>query len=702
MDIKQILSKMSLDEKIGQMMQIPPNYFIENSTVEIAGNIYYSKLTSDQKFKVGSILGVGNSDEMEKLQRNYLSNSRLKIPLLFMADIIHGYETIFPIPLAQSCSFNDNIAFNIARISAIEAQTAGIGVTFSPMADLTRDPRWGRVMEGYGEDPYLLERFVKATVQGYQQDDILKEGNLASCIKHFAGYGAPIGGLDYNTVDMSLLEFYQNYVKGYKAGINAGAQMMMSAFNAFNGVPASINKELMVDILRDKLNFNGVTITDYNSLKESITHRVAINKKHAAELGIKAMIDIEMVSTCYADFIKELINDGIINISDINNAVFRILKLKNDLGLFENPYNYTSKLKEKEINRCEAHLQKARELAHECMVLLKNDNNTFPIKTNQKILLLGPFVNEYRTNGAWSWRGNNHKNRSLYESLKLEGLQVEYADYTEQTSTVKLDKYDLILCALGEYENESGEAKSKSDLHLNYDQTKWVKYAKDNHKKVAVILYNGRPLILTDIINADTILETWFLGSKANEAIADVLMGRVNPCGKLTMSFPLNMGQIPIYYNHFSTGRPRVNSNDPFTSYYIDCDNSALFPFGYGLSYSTFVYKNHKISNTVITEKNTINYQVDIENKSNIDGYEIVQLYIQDVVSNITRPIKELKNYKKLFIEKNTTKTVTFEISLRDLTYTNNKGQQIVEKGEFLIMVGPNSIDLHQIMIELQ
>lgn len=700
MDIKSLLKKMTLDEKIGQMVQLPPHNFVSDSDIKVSGFVYDLGLSSEQVFLSGSVLGVNSAEEQNKVQKKYLEKSRLKIPLLFMADIVHGYETIFPIPLALSCSWNRKLAFTTARVSALEASTAGIKVTFSPMADLSREPRWGRVMEGYGEDPYLLSEFVRETVKGYQQKDISAYGNLASCVKHYAGYGAPVAGLDYNTVDMSRLSLFQNYLGGYEAALDEGAKMVMASFNTFDGIPATVNEYLMVDLLRKQLKFNGVTITDYDGLNQVIAHRVAHDQKEAAMQGINAKIDIEMASSCYINNVKDLIEQSILKEKDIDEAVERILVLKDELGLFEHPYTNSNKAEIEKIIKSDENLQIAQKVAHESAVLLKNENNLLPLSKTLKIAVVGPYATLKATNGAWSWRGNLNDNISLSKAMKNENIEVILIsnNIKDVLDFQDINDVDVFICALGENQDDSGEAKSKVSLELPQSQADWINIAKSLGKEVVTVLYNGRPLVLNNIDQSDAILEAWFLGTKANEAIVDLLIGKVNPSGKLTMSFPRHEGQLPIYYNNLTTGRPFNKENhNIYTSFYIDCEKTPKYPFGYGLSYSTFVYDNMALSSFEITDDNdTIEATIDITNVSNVPGYEIVQLYIQDEVSKIARPEKELKGFQKVWFEAKETKTITFKITLKDLAYRDSLGREIKEFGNFLIMIGTNSDILHQ------
>ncbi len=696
MNIHQLLLKMTLQEKIGQLLQLPPHNFIQTTTDDIAGTIYDLGLDDAEVFLAGSVLGIRNAEEMIQVQKTYLEKSRLHIPLLVMADVIHGYETIFPIPLALSCSWNESLAYLSARIAAKEAATAGIHMTFAPMADLSRDPRWGRVMEGLGEDSLLLSNFVKAMVEGFQTDSLSNPLSVASCVKHYAAYGAVEAGRDYNTVDMSRLSFYSQYLKGYQAGIEAGAKGIMASFNTFDGIPVTINQELMDGILRKQLNFNGITITDYDGLNQVIAHGAAEDQKDAAKKGLLAKIDIEMASSCYIKHLEELVTEGSVDETLIDEAVLRILSLKEELGLFDNPYRFADPIKEASIVRSEEHLEASKQVALESAVLLKN-NGILPLSINDKIAMMGPYALSTSTNGEWSWHGDVSKNQSLFDAVRHYLPNVNYVD-----SSIELEQNEVttVIYVLGEHMHESGEAKSKVSLQLCKQDIETIKQLKQDGYKVISVLYNGRPLILSDIMDSDAIVEAWFLGSCGAMAIAELLFGVVNFSGKLTFSFPRHVGQIPIYYNHLSTGRPYSKEHyNPYTSFYIDSENDPLFHFGFGLSYSEFTYHNLNLSKKDLYINDKLDVFVDVSNTSDIDGYEIVQLYIHDVKATIARPIKELKMYKKVWIKAQDTLKIHFKLNTSDFTYTTAKNKQELESGDIKIMVGPSSNQLLESMV---
>ncbi|PKK93154.1 MAG: beta-glucosidase [Tenericutes bacterium HGW-Tenericutes-6] len=695
MDIKQLLNQMTIEEKIGQLLQIAPFLFIQDLDVEVYGFVKDLGLTEKRIFNAGSVLGIKNAKEMMDVQSKYLKKHRLGIPLMFMADIIHGYETIFPVPLALSCSWNPKLIEKVARISAIEASTAGIHITFSPMADLVRDPRWGRVVESFGEDPYLNYLYAYHMVKGYQGNDIRKEGYIGACVKHFAAYGAAEGGRDYNTVDISRSSLHNYYMSGYKGAIDAGAKMIMTAFNVVDGIPATVNKYLLRDVLRDLWSFQGVTISDYDSLHQIVEHGAAKDDYEASLRGIDAGLDIEMASTCYTNFLEKQINEKEIDIKLLDEAVFRILSLKETLGLFENPYKDASEVKEKELVRHQNHLDEALKVAHESMVLLKNDDEILPMKKGSKIVLLGHYALSTETNGPWSWHGRNDLNTSLYDVLK-DAFDIVYVSKTLENHDMHINLIkdaDYVICAIGEKTKESGEAHSKADINLNLLDVELIQKMISINPNVITLLYHGRPQLLEDILESKAILETWFLGSRASEAIKDVLLGKKDPSGRLTMSIPRKVGQIPLYYNHLNTGRPKVeHSNNEYVSYYLDVSNEPRYPFGFGLSYATFAYSNLQLSHTTMTIHDKVIVSIDVKNTSHNEGYEVIQLYIKDHAAYISRPVKELKQFKKVYFKAKASQTITFEITIDQLTYKNDLGHTMYDLGEFNVMVGPDSV----------
>ena len=699
-NIKTLLNSLSIEEKIGQLMQLAPFFFIGDLKKEVYGPIQALGVKEEEVFLSGSVLGIGNASEMRRVQEAYLAKSRHKIPLIFMADIIHGYKTIFPVPLAMSTSFNPDLIKKAARISALEAQTAGIHVTFSPMADLSRDPRWGRVVEGFGEDPYLNQVYAKAMVEGYQHDGIEKVGNLASCVKHFAAYGASEAGRDYNTVDMSRLNLHQYYLSGYKAAIDAGARLVMTSFNIIEGIPATQNKYLLRELLKEQWQFDGVVISDYDSLRQTIEHGTSEDDYDAAKKAILAGLDIEMATSSYVLNLKKLIENNEVPVSLLDDAVYRVLKLKDDLGLFDNPFKGADEQKEREFVLSKENNKVALDVAKESMVLLKNDS-VLPLKNTQKIALLGEYSKSPHTIGPWSWHGRSEDCTPLYQAISKYTKPLLVSD-SNDLSTLSPSDYqalvesDVVVVAIGEHAIESGEAHSKTNLTLKPNDLRLIEDLSKLGKKIVLVLYHGRPLVLTDVEpKVHAILDTFFLGTMAQEAITETLFGFNNPSGKLTMSYPRSVGQIPIYYNYLNTGRPFKNDGNPFTSFYLDEKNTPLYPFGYGLSYSSFKLSNYRLSKQIIRESEPILVSIDVENTSPIDGYETVQLYIRDYAAEVARPVQELKQFKKVFVKAKSKQTVTFELTVSDLVYVHSDLSTYADHGRFSIQVGNTSNQVH-------
>lgn len=703
--MEKLLQSLTLKEKIGQLMQLAPYLFIRDLKIEVAGHVRDLNLDEEKIFSSGSILGVGSAKEMIEVQKKYLEKSRHKIPLIFMADIIHGYKTIFPVPLAMAASFNPELVQKAARISAIEAQTSGIHVTFSPMADLSRDPRWGRVVESFGEDPYLIGEMSKAMVRGYQNDGIDKVGNIASCVKHFAGYGASEAGRDYNTVDISHLALHSTYLPGYKKALDAGARLVMTAFNVIDGVPCTVNSYLLRDVLRTIWQKDVVTITDYDSLNQIRAHGVASSMKEVAYLGIKAGLDIEMASTAYINHLETLISEKKVDIALLDEAVLRVLELKRDLGLFENPYKGADEALEQTKVLSKEHLDEALKVAHESLVLLKNDN-TLPLNKNTKIALIGPYAQSRKTIGPWSWHGRRDLHMTLEEAMTN---NISFCKTVESDTELSIDDFNIIktcdvcILALGEDEQLSGEAHSRTDISLPGRQTHLFKSVQALNIPTVVLLNNGRPLLLNDILSANAILECFFLGSRSAEAIRDILFGNINPSGKLPISFPKVLGQIPVYYNHLNTGRPYLGPHDhnEYVSKYLDVDNEPLFPFGFGLSYSEFEISDLILNHHSMTPEGSIDCRMTIKNNSDTPGYETIQLYIRDHCAKVSRPVKELKQFKKIYLKAHEEKNIIFTITINDLTYLLHEGQITYDAGKFTVFIGTSSINLLKEEFEL-
>lgn len=711
-EIEILLSGMTLEEKLGQMTQLSPDFFGVEPSMDLTGPMKAMNVTEEMISTMGSTLNAFGAETLIAMQKKHLAADRNKIPLLFMADVVHGYKTAFPIPLAMSCSFNPATFEKAAEIAALESSASGIHLTFSPMADLVRDPRWGRVMESPGEDPYLNRIMVGATVHGFQGENYANPGRIASCVKHFAGYGAAEGGRDYNTVDISPGMLLEYYLAGYKGGIDAGAAMVMTSFNLINRIPATINKWLFRDVLRGILHFEGTTISDYDAVNESIVHGISEDGAMAAELAIKAGNDIEMMSTNYINFGVQLVKEGRLPVALVDEAVRRILILKNKLGLFENPFKDASRENERKFHLCSEHRAAARSIASQSVVLLKNEG-VLPLKTDMKIGLAGPFSTTRHLLGGWAC-DNRAEAVSLYEAVaeKCQGRIIKTAMNGElgpmsagvfdvedcvSKAAYELRDCDVVIVAVGENCEDTGEANSKTNLRLSPNQEKLIYALKGSGKRVVTVVFSGRPLEIKPVLSSsDAMVQAWFLGVETGHGLADVLFGDYNPSARLTMSFPHTVGQIPVYYNCFNTGRPLTeqNKNDHYISRYLDCPNEPLFCFGYGLSYSKFEYGTLSVSNG-----DEIRASIEVTNVSNVAGKETVQLYIRDVKASVVRPLRELKGFEQIYLQPDEKKLVEFVITRDMLKYYNNELEFVFEPGEFDIMVGRNSSDLQAVRI---
>lgn len=703
-----IIQNMTLDEKIGQLLQLATPFFKGASNRgEITGPMAEMGITDEDLHNCGSVLGASGAEEVINIQKAHLAENRHGIPLLMMADIIHGFKTIFPVPLAIGCSWDMELAEQSAQIAAKEAAVSGVHVTFAPMVDLVRDPRWGRVMESTGEDPYLNSLFARAFVRGFQGTDLTEDHDrVAACVKHFAAYGAPEGGREYNTVNMSERQLRESYLPAYKAALDEGCEMVMTAFNTVDGIPATGNRKLMRDLLRDEWGFDGVMISDWGAVKELIPHGVAEDEAEAALKALQAGVDIEMMTTCYVDNLKHLVEEGTVEEALIDEAVLRILKLKQKLGLFENPHRGADVQREKEVILSTEHRNAARELAAKSCVLLKNEN-VLPLKHQQKVALIGPFAQNGDILGPWSWQGSYEDAVKLDEGLKMKidpsllsvskGCDIETGTEEELDEALKTaSDADVIILALGEGSFMSGEGGSRSNIQLPKIQLELIAKLKQLQKPMAAVLFNGRPLDLHGVIDqADAVLEAWYPGTEGGAAIADLLFGDANPSGRLSMSFPHSVGQVPVYYNHFNTGRPKMSEEyERYVSHYLDIPNEALLPFGFGLSYTTFTYSDATLSAEVMNSDETINLSISVTNTGAMSGEEVVQLYIRDIAGEIVRPVKELKAYEKIKLEPNETKEVTFTITEEMLRYHHEDLQFTSDAGTFIAYVGPNSKDV--------
>lgn len=719
--LKAILNDLTLKEKIGQLIQLSGEFFgdAEVST----GPAAKLGINPEMIAYVGSVLNVSGSQKTKEIQNRYLEKSRHKIPLLFMGDVVYGYRTVLPIPLGQGATWNPELIKKGYQVISKEASKAGLHVTFAPMVDLVRDPRWGRCLESNGEDTYLNSVYAKAMVEGFQGN--LGEGTLASCVKHFAAYGAVEGGRDYNTVDMSERRLRQDYLPSYQAAVDAGAELVMTSFNTVDGIPTTANQWLLKDLLRQEWGFDGVIITDYAAIQELIAHGVAQDEKQASQLAIEASVDIDMKTACYANQLAPLVENGEISEKLIDEAVWRILKLKNKLGLFENPYRFADD-EEEQFMHTKDNQEQALEIARQSLVLLKNKNHILPLNPNkQKIALIGPYVDSKSIIGLWAIHGRDENITSIKEAVEKRQLpQVSFAngcDFLEDYRTLGsfgelvsggkvntpesiardlqeainlANQSDVVVLALGEHTLQSGEAGSRANLTLPELQLRLLDEIAKLGKPIVLVLFNGRPLVLTDIEpKVDAIIEAWFPGSEGGDAIVDVLTGVYNPSGRLSMSFPYHEGQIPVYYNYFNTGRPVKTSthSDRFMSKYLDIPNDPLYPFGYGLSFSTFEYSNLRLSSSTMSSDKPITISIDVENTSDSKGMETVQLYIRDIVGSVVRPVEELKDFQKVVLEPKQKKTVAFTISEPQLRFFTKNMNFASEEGQFEVYVGHSS-----------
>ncbi|MFD2614916.1 beta-glucosidase BglX [Paenibacillus gansuensis] len=713
-DLQVLLQKMTLDEKISQLLQLAGHFF-DGTHGEITGPMASLGITEETVRDTGSVLGVTGAQDVITLQRAHLERNRLGIPLLFMADIIHGYRTIFPIPLAMGCSWDLQLAERSAEVAAKEAAVSGVHVTFAPMVDLVRDPRWGRVMESTGEDTYLNSEFAKAFVRGFQGTDDLQDPlRVAACVKHFAAYGAAEAGRDYNTVDMSERQLREFYLPAYRAALEEGCEMVMTSFNTIDGIPASGNRWLMRKLLREEWGFNGVVISDWGAVKEMIPHGVAADEAEAARKAIIAGLDIEMMTSCYPKHLKGLVESGEISEALIDEAVLRILTLKQKLGLFENPYRGADVELERAVVYSAEHRQAARDAAAASCVLLKNEG-VLPLRKDSRIALIGPFGRSGDLLGAWCWRGVHDDAVQLYDGMaaKLpaglltaaEGCGVE-APATEAQLAEALEAArtaDVIVLALGESASMSGEACSRADIRLPQAQLDLLAKLKPLGKPIAVVLFNGRPLDLHGVIDeADAVLEAWFPGSEGGAALADLLFGDVSPTGRLTMSFPYAVGQVPVYYNAYNTGRPNVpTAPDHYVSKYLDIPNEPLLPFGFGLSYTSFAYSEAALSGGTMTPDQPLTVSVRVTNNGSAAGVETVQLYVRDMAGDVVRPVKELKAFRKAALEPGESEVVRFTLSEEQLRYYHADLTHASDAGSFRVYIGPNSRDVIELSFEL-
>ncbi|WP_195654391.1 beta-glucosidase BglX [Bacteroides sp. 1001136B_160425_E2] len=728
--IDNLMGRMTLQEKIGQL-NLPVSGEIvtgQAKSSDVAGKI--------RKGQVGGLFNVKGVENIREVQKIAVEQSRLKIPLLFGMDVIHGYETVFPIPLALSCSWNMEAIKESARIAAKESSADGICWTFSPMVDICRDPRWGRMAEGGGEDPYLGSEISVAMVKGYQGNDLTDKNTIMACVKHFALYGAPEAGRDYNTVDMSHLSMFNNYFPPYKAAIDAGVGSVMTSFNVVDGIPATGNKWLMTDVLRDRWGFDGFVVTDYTAISEMIAHGMG-DLQQVSAMSLSAGTDMDMVADGFLTTLEKSLKEGKVTMAEIDKACRRILEAKYKLGLFDDPYKYCDASRVKKDIFTAENRAIARKIATETFVLLKNENNLLPLQRKGKIALVGPLANtKANMPGTWSVAAASDKYNSLYESMKqslagkaevlyAKGSNLMYDAQREAEATMfgremrdprsaqeLLDEAlnvasqaDVIVAAVGESSEMSGECSSRTNLEMPDAQRDLLTALKKTGKPIVLVYFAGRSTVMTwEQENFPAILNVWFGGSEAADAICDVVFGDVSPSGKLTTTFPKNVGQIPLYYNHLNTGRPLEAGKwfSKFRSNYLDIDNDPLYPFGYGLSYTTFRYGDLRLSNNSMNEKGKITASVTVTNTGSYDADEIVQMYIRDMVGSVARPVKELKGFERIHLKKGESRTVSFDITAEQLKFYNSALDWVCEPGEFEVMVGGNSRDVQTKKFSLQ
>jgi beta-glucosidase len=691
--IDALLAKMTLEEKAGQMTQKSDTG--EDGPTDVEDQV--------RKGCIGSFLNVADLDKRNKFQKIAVEESRLGIPLIFGADVIHGYRTIFPVPLAEASSWDIDLMQKTASIAAKEARTVGVDWTFSPMVDIARDPRWGRIVEGAGEDTYLGALIARAKVRGYQGNDLSAPDTIAACLKHYAVYGASQAGRDYHATEVPMRTVWDVYLPPFEAGVDEGAATLMSGFNDLNGVPTSGNKFLLTDVLRGQWGFDGFVVSDWRSAKQLINQGFAKDQAQAGVLSASAGVDMEMTSRTYYDYLPSLVRQGVVSQKVLDTAVRRILRIKFRLGLFDRPY--VDPTLQNKVLLAPEHRAVARQMVRESMVLLQNENKTLPLNKSVKtIALIGPLAdNRSDLLGTWALAGKSDDVVTVIEGLRNalgDTCKINYAkgcqlddDSTEGfAAAVKAaNDSDIVIMAIGEGVMHNGEAHSRTNINLPGVQLQLLKEIKQTGKPIVMLLFAGRPLTINwELENIPAILLAWHPGIEGGNGIADVLLGLYNPSGKLTVTFPRSIGQIPIYYNMKNSGRPLVEE-DRFTSRYIDSPNTPLLPFGYGLSYTTFAYSNLRIENDKVNIPGTVKVSADITNSGSVPGYEIAQLYIRDLVGSVTRPVRELKGFQRIYLKASETKTVMFNLSTDDLRFYDINMEYRVEPGDFDIWVGPNS-----------
>ncbi len=729
--VNNLMAKMTLEEKIGQLNLLTPGGGV--ATGAVVSSDVESKIKAG---KVGGLFGVIGVDKIRKAQELAVNTSRLKIPLLFGSDVIHGYKTTFPIPLGMACSWDMPMIERSARLAAVEASADGLNWVFSPMVDIARDPRWGRVAEGSGEDTYLGSQISRAMVNGYQGNDLTAANTVMACVKHFALYGAAEAGRDYNTVDMSRLKMYEYYLPPYKAAVDAGVGSIMTSFNDIDGIPATGNKWLMTELLRNQWGFNGFVVTDYTAINEMIDHGMG-DLQAVSALALKAGTDMDMVGEGFLTTLEKSLKEGKVTEAEINTACRRVLEAKYKLGLFDDPYRYTNEATAAKEVLSEDKRQAAREFGVRSTVLLKNTNQTLPLQKAGTIALIGPLANN-KSNmlGTWSVSGESQTSIPVWEGMKRVGgnqVNVLYAKGANISNDSVLAKHvnvfgerisidprtpdemlgeaiaiakrsDVVVAVVGEASEMTGEAASRTDISIPESQQRLIQELAKLGKPLVLVIMSGRPLVLNmETKAASAILYAWFQGHEAGNAIADVLFGNYNPSGKLTMTFPQNVGQVPIYYNHKTTGRPQQvgAATQKFRSNYLDVSNEPLFPFGYGLSYTTFTYGDVQLNKNTMNPSENITATIRVSNTGKFDGEETVQLYIRDMVASVTQPVKKLKAFQKIMLKAGETKDVSFNLGIDDLKFIGSDLTSIYEPGVFKVMIGGNSRDVKEATFNL-
>lgn len=717
-ELRQLMDDLSLEEKIGQLMQLPSSF---QEGGNITGPAMEMGLTSEDLRLAGSYLSIIGAEKIRALQMEHMANHPHHIPLILMADIINGYRTVFPIPLAQGCTFQPDMVEKGAAIAAREAAASGLHVTFAPMADLVRDARWGRVMESPGEDPYLNSLMVAAMVRGFQGEKVADKGRIAACLKHFAGYGAAEGGRDYNNAEISPHTLHQDYLTGYRGAIDAGCEMVMTSFNTVDRMPSTGNRRLMRDVLRGEMGFDGVLISDWGAIGELTIHGIAADQAQAAELAIKAGVDMDMSSPCYIHELKGLVERGVIPEALVDEACWRVLTLKNRLGLFENPFKDLSTDDEAAILLCPEHRQAAQECAENSFVLLRNEDAVLPLRRSERVAYIGPYVYSQLTCGSWSFFAEDEDAIPLHTALReqiglddsnfapgcpivdpdeaLIGFQKPIAGEDIDAEKALADAValaksaDKVVLTLGEHREQSGEAASRGTISLPDCQLKLLDAVAAVNPNVIVLLYCGRPMDLRAVqAKAKAILVVWMPGTEGGPAIVRTLYGDCAPSGRLTMSFPYALAQVPLYYNHLNTGRPFAGDyrRERIASKYQDMPNEPLYPFGFGLTYTTFSYSPVRLDADRLTQGSALHASVTVTNTGSREGTETVQLYLRDLVGSVSRPVRELKGFQRVTLQPGESAEVTFPITEEMLRFWNIDMQFVSEPGEFDAFIGPD------------